>query len=237
MAVLAKFLTDYRAFTVKWLKETGGGSGSDATYVCWQDRDSCSSVSYLNQIAHLYITPVYMCDKEFNYLLVEKKDNLPQGCQIEDNFVGSTSKSSTKDKHEDKAFAKLTDTLKEISSARAVQTDRFMQLLEGKNEPEPSESAMVVQQIKATTDLLDTYKKECNNLDVQKKQILSSKGSSDDKRKRLAPVLTDLNLKRKVVKQLNSTLEKQTEELARINGVDEDDEESDIFDDVSIHST
>eukprot|EP00956_Cyclotella_meneghiniana_P000827 scaffold952_cov56-Cyclotella_meneghiniana.AAC.2 len=237
MTVLTKFLTEYRTFMMKWTKDTGGGSGSDATYTCWQERDVCSTVSYQHQMAHLYITPVYMRDKEYSFLLVEKKDNLPKDCQFEDDFAGSTTKSSTKGKEEDKAITLLNSTLKEISASRSLQTEKFIQLLEGQNDPEPSDSALVVQQIKATTDLIATYKTECDDLNAQKDQILSSQGSSNDKRKRLAPVLTDLNLKRKVVKQLNCTLEKQTEELARINGVDKDDEETDIFDDVSIHST
>ena len=112
-----------------------------------------------------------------------------------------------------------------------------MELLDFKNEYEPSDSALVVQQIKATTDLIGAYKTECDGLNAQKDQILSSKGSCDEKRKRLEPVLIDLNLMQKVVKQLNLTLEKQTAELAKINGDNDDGNESDIFDDVSIHST
>ncbi len=224
---------------MKWTKDTGGGSGDDATYTCWQQRDARTLASYQNQIAHLYIMPVYMHDKEYNFLLVDKKDNLPTECQIEDDFSGATpaTKPSTKEKEEDKVLTTLTDIMKAISASRSLQTEKFMELLDGKNEYEPSDSALVVQQIKATTDLIGTYKTECDCLNAQKDQILSSKGSRDEKRKRLEPVLTDLNLKQKVVKQLNLTLEKQTAELAKINGDNEDGNVSDIFDDVSIHST
>ena len=70
-----------------------------------------------------------------------------------------------------------------------------------------------------------------------KVRILNAEGSQSEKKRKLTPILHDLKANDKMVRQLKFTLEKQRRELAKVNGQEEEDDDKDLFDDLSIHSS
>jgi hypothetical protein len=68
--------------------------------------------------------------------------------------------------------------------------------------------------------------------------LINGEGSGSEKRRKLTPILLDLKANDKMVRQLKFTLEKQRGELARVDGQgEEEDDDGDLFDDLSIHSS
>ena len=66
------------------MKGTGGGPGDPANYSCWHQREEWTIARYNQHLNNLYLTIIYMWDKEFSYPLVIMKDVLPTDCQIQD---------------------------------------------------------------------------------------------------------------------------------------------------------
>ena len=235
--VYAKFFKEYNASLAKWTMGTGGGPGAPENFVVWQDRDPLYFINYPNQEeAHLYLTPVYMRDKEYSFLLVDVKDELPPGCQVEDNeniddAVPSTAKKHTK---EDETLSKLQQTVEAISAQKSLFSKELTNLLQGGDES----ASDIIDKIERTTKLVDNYNDKTSKLVVQKDAILNGEGSRSDKKRKLEPILIEIKENDKMVKHLKFTLKEHRAELAKANGEEEEPENyKDLFDDISIHSS
>ena len=62
----------------------GGGSGDDANYCIWQDRESTAVSSCPDQLSKLYLIPIYMMDKAAGYKMVKPKGKIPPNAAIQD---------------------------------------------------------------------------------------------------------------------------------------------------------
>ena len=67
-----------------WTMGTGDGSGDPVVYGVWKDRDTLDICTYSDQLSMLYLTPIYIWDKEIGYKLVKPKEKMPPGATIQD---------------------------------------------------------------------------------------------------------------------------------------------------------
>jgi hypothetical protein len=154
--VYSKFFSEYNAVLTKWTAGTGGGPGAPENFVVWEDRDPLHFITYPKQEeAHLYLTPVYMRDKEYSFLLVNIKDKLPPGCQVEDGETNEGALLSTAKKHanEDEAISKLQQTMEAISAQKSLFSDQLNNLLQGGDES----ASDIVDKIERATKLVDNF--------------------------------------------------------------------------------
>jgi hypothetical protein len=236
-AVQAMFFKEYNASGVKWTEGTGGGPGRDEDYMIWQERDPLDFCSYSNQHSHLYLTLVYILDKQYGFLLTEEKPPLPPGCRVEDGCnaaAASASASSKKQAKEDEVLSSLKKSMESMSAARALQSKELQSILQGTGIDETSD---LIEKIERTTNLVDNYESKTTTLEVRKRSIMEAEGSRSEKKRRLAPVLYELKANDKMIKQLKKTLDMQVTELSKLNGEEESDDDGDLFDGISISSS
>jgi hypothetical protein len=70
---------------MNWMKGTGGGSGAPENFSIWEQRDPVLFVNYSNQPARIYLSVVFMWDKEYKFLLVTQKATVPAQAAIDDD--------------------------------------------------------------------------------------------------------------------------------------------------------
>jgi hypothetical protein len=191
----------------------------------------------------LYLTPIYMRDKQFGFLIVEKKDKLPPGSTVEDGTgtseVEMMSNRKQPSKKEDMVVEELKTTLQEMSAARFLQSKDLVDALQGIDDKSEVGAEDILVKIERTRSLMTSCDSTVATLSDKKEEILGAAGSTVSKKKRkLKPILLDLRTEHNLKRQLTFTLANQTAELARSNGKEmEDKDEGDLFDDISIHSS
>jgi hypothetical protein len=175
--VFKVFLREFTAASNLWTMGTGGGPGMPEDFVVWQERDPLDFCTYSRQDSQLYLTPVYMLDKEYGFILVAPKESLPLGCQVEDadgNIkTPSTSKKSVSD---DQILAQFTEQVQALSAARGLQTKELQDVLNGRGGFEDDAEDIVIQ-IERTTQLVDSYEAKTSKLESDKVRILNGEGS------------------------------------------------------------
>jgi hypothetical protein len=212
-------------------------SGQAEDFVIWQTRDPLDFCTYSKQNAQLYLTSVYMFDKQYNFILVEPKDPLPTGCCVEDGVSVQVPSTSMKSVSDDQFLSQFTQQMKSLSEARGLQSKELHDVINGRGGMGDDAEDVVIQ-IERTTQLVDNYEAKASKLQSDKVQIINGEGSQSEKKRKLKPILLDLKSNDKMVKQLKFMLEKQQSDLAKVNGqVEEDDNDDGLFDDLSIHSS
>ena len=74
-AIFMKVKTEYQKMMDMYTQGTGGGSGDDAEFTTWMDRDDTCVVTYLGgQHSLMYLSVVKMWDRMFNYVFADIKD-------------------------------------------------------------------------------------------------------------------------------------------------------------------
>ena len=233
--IFAQFWSEYSACSKKWTMDTGGGPGNEATFVTWSKRDPLKFSGYVGQDSNLYLTPIYIMDKDQGFLLVEVKDNLPKNCQIEDNPDETVASTAKKNSSDDKVVEQFKEIVKDMSAARTLESKELRDILNGSMEDEETE---VVNMIERTTNLIGIHEAKVSQLDEQTRSILSGAGSTSEKKRKLHPVQLERKSKMQLVQQLNATLAKASSKLAKINGTENGNNgDNNLFDDLSIHST
>jgi len=82
---------EYQSMMDKYMMGTGGGDGDDANFLNWWERDETCTATYINgQNSNLYLSLIlmYMWDKSYNFVFVEKRDPLPGHMGIGDIYNG-----------------------------------------------------------------------------------------------------------------------------------------------------
>ena len=80
---------EYQSMMDKYMMGTGGGDGDDANFSNWWERDETRTATYINgQNSNLYLSLMYMWDKSYNFVFVEKRDPLPGHMGIGDIYNG-----------------------------------------------------------------------------------------------------------------------------------------------------
>jgi hypothetical protein len=78
---------EYQSMMDKYMMGTGGGDGDDANFLNWWERDDTRTAAYINgQNSNFYLSLMYMWDKSYNFVFVEKKDPLPGHMVIGDVY-------------------------------------------------------------------------------------------------------------------------------------------------------
>lgn len=88
-AVFKKIQVEYQAAMDKFTMGTGGGTGAPAGFSVWEERHPGYVVNYDPQPCNIYLSLVYMWDKEFNFCFVDTKDKLPADCAIGDGWTAN----------------------------------------------------------------------------------------------------------------------------------------------------
>jgi hypothetical protein len=214
-----------------------GGDGAPLNYVIWQTRDPLAFCTYGKQNAQLYLTPVYMCDKDYGFILVEPKETLPPGCTVEDGVGVQPPSTAKKSVTDDELMGQFSQQMQSLSELRALQTKEIQAVINGRDGLEDDAEDIIIQ-IERTTQLVDNFESKGSKLHSDKDRILNGEGSQSEKKRKLKPVLIDIKKNDKMVKALKFTLDKQRSELDKVNGQEEDgDNDDDLFDGISIHSS
>ncbi len=80
---------------------TGRGDGDEASFLNWWERDdTCTATYIIGQNSNLYVSLIYMWDKIFNFVFVEKNDPLPVHMGIGDIYNGKIDYNSSGDVEE-----------------------------------------------------------------------------------------------------------------------------------------
>lgn len=80
---------EYQSMMDKYMMGKGGGDGGDANFSNWWERDETRTTTYINgQNSNLYLSLMYMWDKSYNFVFVEKRDPLPGHMGIGDIYYG-----------------------------------------------------------------------------------------------------------------------------------------------------
>ena len=100
-AIFKLVAKEYQVMMDKYMMGTGGGDGDEANFSNWWERDDTRTVTYINgQNSNLYLSLIYMWDKMFNFVFVEKKDPLPAHMGIGDIYDGEIYINSNGDEEE-----------------------------------------------------------------------------------------------------------------------------------------
>jgi hypothetical protein len=86
--IFKKLRTEYQKAMDKFTMGTGGGTGAPEGFSVWENRHEAYVVNYDVQPCNIYLSLVYMWDKQYGYCFVDKKDQLPPDCAIGDGWTG-----------------------------------------------------------------------------------------------------------------------------------------------------
>ena len=87
-AIFRQVAVDYQKMMDKWMMGTGGGPGAPENFSIWQDREETETAGYIEQACDVYLSLVYIWDKEYDFVFVTKKDSLPSHMHIGDHYNG-----------------------------------------------------------------------------------------------------------------------------------------------------
>jgi hypothetical protein len=87
IGIFNSVLVEYNPAMTNWMKGTGGGSGAEEDFAIWEERDHILFVIYSNQPARIYISVVYIWDKQYGFPLVTQKDTVPAYAAIDDDSL------------------------------------------------------------------------------------------------------------------------------------------------------
>ena len=200
--------TEYNKSMDKYTKGTGGGSGDDVNYSSWQYRDETRLAGYSEQQNQLYLTLIYMWDKEHGYAFVTTKDKLPEDCGREDD--DDIIKTPTTGKSEDDNIMMV---IRNLSSERAINNRQLMDVMKGNDDS----IGDIVSDIAKTNEQIDKFEIKLQSLEEKKRMIKQGSGSSSSKKKQAKIVKEDIKNNTKMVGSLKKTLEEQRKQLATVN--------------------
>ena len=78
MRIFEKMVAEYQAMMDFYTKGTGGGPGAPENYADWMHPPAECVVGYIQQPCNFYLSVVHIWDKQYNWLLTDEKDPLPQ---------------------------------------------------------------------------------------------------------------------------------------------------------------
>lgn len=238
-SVLHSGRTDYEFVMAKYTHGTGGGPGAPENFADWESRHESWMLNYTPQRdAHLYLTIIFMWDKEHGFPLKPSVGEMPPGTGRDDeadtdvqiNNPSTAPRTADKSTTQSKSSGSITTAIQHLTEARQKSTNALLQALVGGHANEGSAE-------KKTTD--EQYETVGRIMDMRK----AVKASEDDineskkKRSRIEEKYADNPLKRsKKLKKINKEIEQQekvkdtlkttmmqyTAELARLNSMKSD---------------
>ena len=245
-AVFKKVQSEYQAAMDKFTMGTGGGTGAPAGFSVWENRHEGYVVNYDPQKCNIYLSLVYMWDKEHGYCFVDKKDKVPAECAIGDGWTGDhdnadydagdagvindvdgyaliTPKPSKKQAASSarKNESKMVEMMEQLVSARKKSHSSvgdLVTLIKNKATPDDDDSSSdaIVQKIARTVTLQDTFHEKIKTLRASKHEIFKEPDTNENKRKRIAPLLDEIKECKKMVKTLDLVIDENQEKLLKL---------------------
>ena len=168
----------------QYMEGTGGGPGDAANYSIWQERDPVTLSAYPNQVAKLYLTPIYMWDKDSSYSLVKVKGPMPNHAAVQD---GVTKTPAPKKKKTGAGEDDIIRTIKELSAQRAISTNEMMTAINGTQEKEKTTAEKIneiIDAIAKTRQQMGLCKDDLHRLVEKKRAIKVGPDGSDNNKER-----------------------------------------------------
>jgi hypothetical protein len=244
--IFKKMRTEYQKAMDKFTMGTGGGTGAPEGFSVWEERHAGYVVNYDVQPCNIYLSLVYMWDKEYSFCFVDKKDPLPPDCAIGDGWTGGNNNNEDDDNRNESGFDdrctnntpklkqranKTTSSMKksesnvvkmmeQLVSARKESQNSAGELVtlmrESKSTSNNSSESIVEQIDKATAQ--DKYSKKVDELRMTKNEIRSGSGSPETKKRKVKSLVDEINNHKTMVKTLSLEISQKREKLHEMLG-------------------
>ena len=215
----------------KYTMGTGGGSGDDANYCIWKDRDSTAVSSYSDQLSKLYLTPIYMMDKAAGFKMVKTKGPIPPNAAIQDGGTPDTTTSTPV--RADRNTSLILERLTTLSEKRALDSKEMFAAMTGGQESSTAEQIeLIVDNIAKTRAQIDVCDVDLAKYWDEKQTIKTGVGKSDEKKKKARVIKEKMTETKSLKSALEGALAVQRKELENLNPTkktSEDRVESDSF--------
>jgi hypothetical protein len=249
-AIFKLVAKEYQVMMDKYMMGTGGGDGDEANFSNWWERDDTRTVTYINgQNSNLYLSLIYMWDKMFNFVFVEKKDPLPahmgigdiydgDGGSFDDGNIQSDMSTTTPrgspvsgKSGNDGDLAELMKAMRDVASARSSSNETQKEILKllTKNDREVTEQAQLdrgamMNGIEQTQRVIKNFELDLDKHKA-KKQKLENVGANNDKIEKLDK---EIKSTKNMIKISRAELIRQMEEMgSALKGVDDLSDEDD----------
>ncbi len=133
-SVLQVGRSDYELVMKKYIWGTGGGDGAPENFADWQNRHESWLLNYTpQQDAHLYLTIVFMWDKQHGFPLKPPAGKMPPGTGLDDEAEANDSgiNSAINTGKQLKGNGDLNSAIKQLTAARKQSTNELLKALVG----------------------------------------------------------------------------------------------------------
>jgi hypothetical protein len=250
-AIFIKVKTEYQKMMDKYTQGTGGGSGDDAQFTTWMERDDTCVVKYLEgQYSLLYLSVVKMWDRMFGHVFADVKDPLPDEAAIgeryddddyidygnedddNDEMTSSRSRSASKRRANakspsvDKNMEKMLNIVGDMSKARKAASDHMSEILsllkDGKDGDDAVHSGSI-NDIEQTQRVIRNFQDDLAKQKEKKRKLDSNTESGKSKIEKLKKSMKET---KKNIKIANEKLAQQMKQLQKAMGGEGSAEES-----------
>ena len=240
MAIFVKVKTEYQKMMDKYTQGTGGGSGDDAQFTTWMERDDTCVVTYLDsQYSLLYLSVVKMWDRMFGHVFADVKDPLPDESAVGEHYDGddyigngnedddndemtsSQSRSASKIRANakspsvDKNMEKMLNIVGDMSKARKAASDHMSEILsllkDGKDGDDAVHSGSI-NDIEQTQRVVRNFQDDLAKQKEKKRKLDSNTESGKSKIEKLKKSMKDT---KKNIKIANEKLAQQMKQLQK----------------------
>ena len=252
-AIFGKVATEYNNAMEKYMKGTGGGSGSHALFGVWDEARSEQHkrwkerpvgwiAQYAGQMSMLYLGVVLMWDAQYGYPFCARKDPMPDECMIDDRddtvnnqFITPRRLSSLSDSSTGKRSSRksdVSDMVSEICKGRKEMLDlvKDIQKNGASNTVSDGGTSVLVKNISDTLGVISGCKKELKSLNKKKRKYAS--GTSATKTDKIKAVGKEIKKQRGLIATLEQALSRQQKQLQELTAAGSDsDDDNDSGDD------
>lgn len=244
MAIFVKVKTEYQKMMDMYTQGTGGGSGDDAEFTTWMDRDDTCVVTYLGgQNSLMYLSVVKMWDRMFSYVFADIKDALPDeadyygdgdnGNENEDDdndeMIVSQSKSASKIRANakstgvDKNMEQMLNIVRDMSMARKAANGHMSEILTLLKDGDDVVHSCSINDIEQTQRVIRNFQEDLAQQKEKKRKLDSNTDAGKSKIDKLKKSMKDT---KKNIKIANEKLAQQMKQLKKAMGGDGSEDES-----------
>jgi hypothetical protein len=212
---------EYNKVMFDYQKNTGGGSGDEALFVDWEEREDTRFFDYDHKIKNnVYLTAIHMYDKQFGFPLTLKVDTIYHGFAIDDDdTTQKTTSTRTSSPHPDviddiakekkELFQKLNANVTSLFGMASAQTKEELQ-------------SGLIDNINKTLEIIKKFEFEKNRL-KRKAQRDTVKSNAPKRRQ----IFEKYKEKKKMITELEITVTGYREKLASLNKSGNEEEKGD----------
>ena len=161
----------------------------------------------------LYLTPIYMWDKDLGYMLVKPKSPLPPNSAIRDGAFDVTTPQRCKN---DLAEERLIKTMQELSAQRALSNKQLQSVLCGEDCPPSKKINVIITSMATTRQQIVSHDTKLASLTVRLRATKEGPEHSNDQGKWVKAVKEQMKAPREMVLTLRNALKLQRKDLEKL---------------------